>query len=36
MAEKYGASNSVTSLWGDYGVSIPIRPEPDTAVGAAP
>jgi hypothetical protein len=36
MAEKYGASNSMVSLWGDHSVSIPIRLEPDTAVGAAP
>ncbi len=36
MAEKYGASNSMASLWGDHGASIPIRLEPDTAVGAAP
>lgn len=36
MAEKYGASNSMVSLWGDHGVSIPIRLGPDTAVGAAP
>lgn len=34
MDEKYGASNTLVSIWGDHSVSIPIRLEADTAVGA--
>ncbi len=36
MAEKYGASNTLVSLWGDHSVSVPLRLEADTAVGAGP
>jgi hypothetical protein len=36
MAEKYGASNTLVSLFGDHSVSVAIRLEPDTAVGASP
>ena len=36
MDEKYGVSNSLVSLFADHDVSVPIRLEPATAVGAGP